>query len=318
MNDILLRTLLKAPAGIFQLVNKNYGHLFKKILYDKRNYLFLQNKNSTFLLQAHIDTHCDYKKALDLYFSNGIVRAKNAVLGADDRAGIYIILELLDFCKENSIELPNVLLTEGEEIGGIGMTKLCERMSSSHFSNIHLALALDRQGCGEYVCYNDLPILVKDYIEDFGWNDDIGTFSDIEIFTDTYGIPSVNLSVGFHNEHTKAEELHLDELLLTFSRVSRMLKKPIGRRYVVTKNYDKWSKWDSYGWFRGNNSWPITKTNNENMHPLTSKGETPRCELCSVSHSIKKLVYIENEGLYLCTDCFEQMYNKEPEIVECG
>jgi hypothetical protein len=167
-----------------------------------------------------------------IYSRNNIIYG-NDVLGADDRAGVY--------CASKCIRPEvSVLFTSGEEIGGFGMDQFLQ--SFKKFPNIKLAIALDRRGVAEYVTYNRINDKVREYVRGFGYQEAAGSFSDIRIFTDGTRIPSVNLSVGFHNEHSKKEFLCIDEMFLTLARVKTMIANPIQSLYQVkkTKRVDKW------------------------------------------------------------------------------
>ena len=84
-------------------------------------------------------------------------------------------------------------------------------------------------------------------MKSFGFHREHGTFSDCSIFTDHYGIPSVNLSVGYHKQHTANEYLVMDELELTINRVKKMLLNPITKRHNVKKKKYDWYDLKSYG-----------------------------------------------------------------------
>ena len=50
-----------------------------------------------------------------------------------------------------------------------------------------------------------------------------GTFSDVSILGDTFDKCSVNLSIGYYNEHTRHEYLKVNELYQTISKVKNIL-----------------------------------------------------------------------------------------------
>lgn len=198
-----------------------------KCLTDGTNYAYWEGTGSI-LLQAHVDTvHKGF--ATNITFKNGVMSGKN--LGADDRAGVYACFQLRKMFPNTPI-----LLTSGEEIGGIGMDICCGELEKEVFEKVNMAIAIDRQGIGDYVIYNALPKQVAKYVERHGWHEAIGSFSDIEIFTDSYLIPSINVSCGYYHQHTKNEILLLDGLRLCINRIARMLDNPISNRYVS----DKW------------------------------------------------------------------------------
>jgi hypothetical protein len=214
------------------------------------DYLYLDT-GSPLLFQAHVDT-VRLKDDIKIIRKHNIMRANDAILGADDRAGVFAILKIAEWCKTEKLQCPNILLTDGEEGGGWGMITFTESHKNKELSHVRLAVAFDRQGGNEYVTYNDLHDNVRKYIESFGFNKAIGSFSDIEFFTDEYQIPSVNLSVGYYMQHTKQERLHWDELLLTIERAKMIVKTPINKLYKSKK-----SPWAGYRsqWAGNARSW---------------------------------------------------------------
>ena len=193
---------------------------------DKENFAYWQG-DIPMLIQAHVDTVLS--KPPRITSTDYIIRGSNG-LGADDRAGVFI-------CQQLRKEFPNlpILLTNHEETGGKGMDMACYNLIED-IEHIRLAIAVDRKGCGEYVTYNDLPAKAEKYVKKFGWEENMGTFSDVSIFTDEFRIPSVNVSAGFHKEHTAKEYLVIDEMYLTIHRIRQMILNPIKRLYK-TKEY---------------------------------------------------------------------------------
>lgn len=224
---------------------------------DKSMYALWDNK-SPILLQAHIDvvedhmsrTYVDGKwveieeigpKHLNIVRSRNVVWNKVGILGGDDRAGIIAMAYILDLCKSRDIKPPSIMLTNGEESGGKGAKKFIKDFGtlSGLLNDTRLILGLDRRGCNDYVFYVNPGIDVRAYIESFGFISAYGTYSDSKDLSEYFKIPSVNLSVGYYDQHRKSERLHLDETWMTASRVVGMLNDPIEKRYdiVETKSY---------------------------------------------------------------------------------
>jgi hypothetical protein len=226
---------------------------------DGKNYAFW-NRKSHMCLQAHIDVvssskysyhghfdqtlkkwvddkEDDKNKKVKLVKCRNILWNKNGILGGDDRAGIMAMLSTNNSCIADKIDLPSILLTNGEENGGLGMKKFIEDIGKSKveeivFAPVRLILGLDRRGASEYVYYIEPPKEVKEYIESFGFTKELGSYSDSKDISVFLKIPSVNLSVGFYDNHTSRECIHIDETFLTARRVFKMLKDPIAQRYV--------------------------------------------------------------------------------------
>jgi hypothetical protein len=220
------------------------------------------NRKSPICLQAHIDVsyepsikwtcckgHYDNElrkwvddeeekkdeepKPFKLARLRNIITNLNGVLGGDDRAGIMIMMLMEDMCIKKNLPKPSILLTNKEETGSAGMRAFIRGEKKSLLAPVNLVIALDRRGCGEYVYYTDPGKEVRDYIESFGFIKSHGSYSDSKLIADDWGIPAVNLSIGYYNNHSKAEIVHLDEAYLTLSRVKEILLDPIAKRYSI-------------------------------------------------------------------------------------
>ena len=122
------------------------------------------------LLVAHLDT---VHKSLptDIFFDpiKRVLWSPQGI-GGDDRCGVYMIMKLLEKYK------PFVLFTEDEEIGAIGADKVVKQLVAPE---VKFIIELDRRGnkdCVFYDCGNDD---FHKYIESFGFETAMGSFSDI-------------------------------------------------------------------------------------------------------------------------------------------
>jgi hypothetical protein len=255
---------------------------------DKENYLYLQNKKSPLLLQAHIDSYAKYGKKFEIYLDEGILSA-NGILGADDRAGVFGIWSIAKRCAEKKIDIPNMLFTGGEESGGKGMKKFLQAVKDESFSHIKLGIALDRRNANEYVTYVDIENEVKKYIEKWGFISGHGSYSDIKDWSEKTKIPSVNLSVGYYDNHFQTETLHLDELTMTINRVMKIVQNPIPKLYPCkakyTYVYNRGVLEDqdySEGWVHGNNCCCLTCRKDEKEKDKKKKKGSSVCEICNM------------------------------------
>ena len=146
-----------------------------------------------------------------------IMWAGGHILGADDRAGITAILEII---KHTELR-PHIIFTTDEEVGGIGASMLSS--CRNPFKQLHYLIELDRQGekdCVFYDCDNEEFV---HYVSSFGFESDWGTFTDISVICPSWDVAGVNLSVGYSYEHTKYEMLNFNYLDATIDRVIHML-----------------------------------------------------------------------------------------------
>lgn len=173
---------------------------------------------SPIMLVAHLDTFFKIPPK-NIYYDKGQHTMWSPQgLGADDRAGIFAIIKIL----QHSF-LPHICLTTGEEAGGVGANVLIAKYPKPPF-DIKYIVELDRQGIQDAVFYYCDNPKFKDYIESCNFISDWGTFTDISIICPVWKIAGVNLSVGYFNEHSKIETLHTDILYATIKKVEQMIQ----------------------------------------------------------------------------------------------
>lgn len=163
--------------------------------------------NIPVMMVAHLDT-VHYALPTEIFHD----QKKNVIwspqgIGADDRAGVMGVLKLI-----SPKQMPYILFTTKEEIGGIGALKFLEDFKGKPKPPVNLVIELDRRGSNDAVFYDCYNVDFIEYIEKFGFVEKDGSFSDISILCPDWGIAGVNLSTGYYNEHTKEEYLNLNEL----------------------------------------------------------------------------------------------------------
>lgn len=183
------------------------------------------HKHNGICLVAHLDTIIR-KDGVELEFSEGIVRNTKGVLGADDRAGVYAILDLI----QRSEHRPPIIFTNHEEIGGRGVKALVRATGFDLWveeAGIKFFIELDRANERDYVYYShDLPDDMAAWVERYGFRGDYGSYSDVADLTEATHIPHVNLSIGYRQQHGKAEWLSVPDMLWTQAKVWSMLYDP--------------------------------------------------------------------------------------------
>lgn len=170
------------------------------------------------LLVAHMDTvHQDNVKLI-CYSRDGNVIMSPQGIGGDDRAGIYMILQLL---KTHHC---HVLFCEDEECGGIGAKCFA---SSGIIPDVNYIVELDRRGSQDAVFYDcDNPEFTE-FVCSFGFVQDEGSFSDISIIAPALGRAAVNISSGYYNEHTRHETIDLRDVQRNILRLRAMLSAKV-------------------------------------------------------------------------------------------
>ena len=138
-------------------------------------------------------------------------------LGADDRAGVFAIVQII-----RAGFRPHIIFTTDEERGAFGAVAL-SRMECP-FKELKYLIELDRRGSDDCVFYDCDNHDFVDYVENFGFSLNYGSFSDISEICPAWMKAGVNLSVGYYNEHSETEVLYVGQLLATISKVIKMLE----------------------------------------------------------------------------------------------
>jgi len=128
-----------------------------------------------------------------------VLTAPETGLGADDRAGVALILSIV---LRGGV-MPSVLLCDGEESGGVGASAFCTRMlkeGKGPIPGVSCFVELDRQGRDQVVYYrlDTASKKTKKFcsIIESEYRVEIGSFSDISILGPGLGTGSCNLSTG--------------------------------------------------------------------------------------------------------------------------
>jgi di/tripeptidase len=198
--------------------------------HGKLSWLFLpENSQHKIALVAHIDTVHDDEPDRQIIVDEATQTLWSPQgLGADDRAGVWTILNI--FFSVPEIYRPIVLLTDLEECGGLGAREAAD-IFAEHLSMATFFIELDRRG--ECVFYNSESPEFVAYIESFGFYRNRGIFSDISIICPAVNRCGVNLSMGYYHAHTKKEYLNLTHMDNTREALPALLKD----------NYEKKKIW---------------------------------------------------------------------------
>lgn len=195
------------------LKNKGYKNIINT------NMFIVAEGDLPICLCAHMDTVFSKPPTTFYYDSSAHVLWSPEGLGADDRAGCFTIIELIERGYR-----PSIILTDLEEKGGIGAETLIKIYPECPFEDCRAIIQLDRQGKDDAVYYDCDNKDFEKLITSYGFKSDWGTFSDISIIAPQWKIAAVNLSVGYFNEHQKIETLNMFYLYKTITRVENILK----------------------------------------------------------------------------------------------
>lgn len=168
------------------------------------------------MMVAHMDTVHRTKIKCLIYDKEQQILTSPEGVGGDDRCGIMGILTLLYEGYR-----PYILFTEDEEIGGIGASKAQKAITPP--DSLKYLIEIDRRGSNDAVFYSCISQDFQKYIENFDFQIDYGSYSDIESLMSPWDICGVNLSAGYYNEHHTNEYICIDELHNVVTRIGEML-----------------------------------------------------------------------------------------------
>ena len=245
----LLNILRMRTESLYWVLTEELKALGMKPEFDYDNWIYVDN-SSPIMLVAHIDTVSRNQK-LKFRVKKDKIKARNSVLGADDRAGVYAIMEILNICKSKNIPMPSILFTNYEECGLIGVDDFIKAKKME--KNMNIFIEIDRKGENEFVFYSDtLPKEVEEWVTSFGFVEQWGSMSDVMSLTNEYKVPHVNVSVGYYEQHSKDEYLIISELETNINRVMEMILNPITELYEVEPS--RFGSMMGYGFNRGFNT----------------------------------------------------------------
>jgi len=205
-----------------QLLQLETAFLYKyyKKVEATNEYVFAEG-DIPIALVAHLDTVFD-KPPTEIYYDKeaGVMWSPQG-LGADDRAGVFAIMNII-----MSGLRPHVIFTTDEEWGGIGARWLIYDHPIQPFKELKYIIELDRANKNDACFYDCLTQDFIDYIEkETGFIETKGLYSDISELCPSWEIPGVNLSIGYVGEHLETERLFVPSMLKTIGVVKELLKK---------------------------------------------------------------------------------------------
>ena len=205
-----------------------YKHLKK--YYDEHNIYLLDggivvrgSDNST--LVVHMDIHPiinkEHKDKKLLSFLN-TVYCKTGI-GGDDRCGVLVILELLDRGSR-----PNIIFTEKEEVGRLGVRKLIDNhldLLIDITKDSPYLMGLDRKGFNEVVFYGcDNKEFINFLLNEYHLDYNVGSFSDVSSLGPSLNKAICNISVCYYSAHSENEYVNLKKLKSMIDKIEGMVK----------------------------------------------------------------------------------------------
>lgn len=304
-------TLMEDLCGVSQETLKNVLYKFLKQRYEEVTYhedFLLAEGNIPIALVAHMDTVFKSPPKEVFYDRKKNVMWSPTGMGADDRAGVFSIIQII---KDGY--RPHIIFTTDEEMGCIGAEELS--YFPCPFKDLRYIIQLDRRNSNDCVFYDcDNPEFEK-YVESFGFITAWGSFTDICELCPQWGIAGVNLSIGYRDEHTTSEVLFVGQMLSTIEKVKKMLSVeniPNFKYIPAAGSYYNWGPASYYLYGYEDDDYPID--------PFPPKGTIKyKCHCCGNDYDIDEVLDVKlirgGKGYY-CADCLNS--NNVEWCKKCG
>ena len=240
LNKIFRKSEKQLLKYLPQLFITEYGYNSDTLnVLTTPSYIYAKG-NIPVLLVSHLDTvHKNLPKEIFHDTFKNVLWSPQGI-GADDRAGVYAILQLITPKVK-----PYILFTTQEEVGGIGASIAAKELQAPE---VKFIIEIDRKGSVDavfYECKNKEFIV---YITQFGFKENYGSFSDISVLCPEWNIAGVNLSTGYYNAHTKEEYLNLNQLNANIKKVKKIFNSIPEETFTYYLNND-----DSYLYYEEEN-----------------------------------------------------------------
>lgn len=235
--------------------------------------LFIQvGESPSTMFACHLDTATSARTDIKHKFEGNLIKTDgSSILGADDKAGVVILLNMI----ENNI--PGLYyFFLGEEVGCQGSKKVAQLHKEKPLENIKKVISFDRRGttsiithqCSSRCCSDNFGNTLASELNKSGLdvdgyddvvfdykNDPTGLYTDSAQFTKIYP-ECTNISVGYRNEHTFDEFQdirHLEKLAQTVLKVDwenlPVERDPSKVEYTYS-DYGNWGDWDDYSSYK--------------------------------------------------------------------
>jgi hypothetical protein len=238
---------------LFHLLNKDLKE-------DEFGNLFIKIGESDSMFTSHLDTATKALCEVNHIFEKNIIKTDGkSILGADDKAGVTIMLYMIE---HNVPGLYYFFL--GEEVGCIGSKKVAGVQKVEKIPGINKVISFDRRGTDSIITFqsskrscsdkfgqalaDELNLINKTFDYKLDKN---GVLTDSIQFTSIYP-ECTNISVGYYSEHTFSERQdieHLRKLAVACLSVN-WNELPVDRDPAKVE-YDDWYGGTSYGWGPG-------------------------------------------------------------------
>ena len=200
-----------------------------------KNIYYLSHRDAP-LLDCHMDSVMELEDMVLLqqapWDDDKPIFKTGGIIGGDDRCGVYLQLKLL-----KSYPGLNFIFSRNEEKGCLGIEHLLKSKENQEAiqENCLYALGLDAVGSDKIICYEnsfgswafDRALSQVSDEDSLGYSSQAGGNSDVT-YLKKYAC-CANISVGYHNQHTKNEFIDLEAVGRSEAFVGSVISRVRGR-----------------------------------------------------------------------------------------
>ena len=209
--------------GLFDILPQN-------LEMDEFGNLYLKIGESDTMFTSHLDTATSANTPVTHVFEENIIKTDGkSILGADDKAGVTIMLNMIE---KNIPGLYYFFL--GEEVGCVGSRKVAEKHKTQKLDYIKKVVSFDRRGTDSVISFQASQRCCSDTFATalaqqlnkadttFKYEKDpTGVYTDSAQFVSIYP-ECTNISVGYYSEHTFNERQDIEHLTKLAEAVTKV------------------------------------------------------------------------------------------------
>jgi hypothetical protein len=291
---------------------------------DEFGNLFIQIGESDTMFTSHLDTATSTDSEVIHILEDNIIKTDGkTILGADDKAGVTIMLYMIEK------GLPGLYyFFLGEEVGCIGSKKLADKYKTQKLDYIKKVVSFDRRGTDSVItfqasqrCCSDT--FAKELANQLNLSDTTFKYSPdpTGVYTDSAQFVSIypectNISVGYYSEHTSFERqdiLHLERLSEAVTKID-WNSLPV-ERDPSTVEYEEYGYYGRYATYDDYPDWGEYVGSNGNANCSKKPKETKTYFFDRSKNYVSSFTVDDLTGEYTAVDLCDERISKERDFI---